>query len=357
MSIIKGLRIFIILISSCIALVLILTAIIIGTALHFNEAPAEPPLAQGNFVGATLEEDGTVLFEVREGESAISVGRRLEQAGLIKNRLFWDIYSRFQKDYLKAGTYRLNVPATQTELRAVLVEGRQVLLRVTIPEGVTLRKAAAIMGQSGICSEEDFLNAATDPLLIASYQIPGTSMEGYLFPDTYFFPGSFPADRVVRTMADTFFERIGEIAPESRLMNPREINDIVTLASIVEREYRVADEAAVMAGVFSNRMRINMNLESCATVQYVITEIQGKPHPHILLYADIAIQDPYNTYVNRGLPPGPISFPGLTALRAAFFPAQTDYLFFRLLNEAEGRHTFSRTFDAHLRAAALFVKS
>jgi UPF0755 protein len=112
-----------------------------------------------------------------------------------------------------------------------------------------------------------------------------------------------------------------------------------------------------MAGVFYNRIKRNIFLESCATVQYIITEIQGKPHPRVLYYADIAINDPYNTYVNSGLPPGPISFPGKTALNAAFHPAETEYLFFRLVNEAAGRHHFSATFDAHIRAGALFVKS
>jgi len=352
----KGLRILFILISSLIAGVLLLIAGLGGAAYYFNSAPTEPPLARGNFAGARLEDAGTVIFEVREGESATAVGRRLEQAGLIRNRLFWDLLSRYEKDYLKAGTYRLTVPAAQTEIRAVLVEGRQILLRVTIPEGVTLKKAASIMGESGICSADDFLDAAMDPAIINSYKIPGKTMEGYLYPETYFFPGSFPANRVIRTMADTFFDRVGEIAPESKELSPVELNNAVILASIVEREYRVEEEAPIMAGVFYNRIKINMSLESCATVEYIITEIQGKKHPHVLYYEDIAIKDPYNTYINPGLPPGPISFPGRTALNAAFHPAQTDYLFFRLVEEKTGRHYFSKTLDAHIKAAALFVK-
>jgi len=351
-----GLRVFLMLTSSLIILVLLAAAGFAAAVSYFNAPPAGTPLKNGNYAGARLEESGTVLFEVREGETAFQVGRRLEQAGLIKNRLFWDLLSRYEKGYLKAGTYRLAVPASQTELRAVLVEGKTILLRVTIPEGVTLRKAAAIMDQSGICAGDDFLEAASDPNIIAGYKIPAKTMEGYLFPETYFFPGSFPADRVIRTMADTFFTRVREIAPESERLSPRELNDAVILASIVEREYRVAEEAPVMAGVFYNRMKINMSLESCATVEYIITEIQGKPHPRVLYYADIEIKDPYNTYVNSGLPPGPISFPGKVALSAVFHPAKTDYLFFRLVDEAAGKHYFSKTLDAHIRAGALFVK-
>ena len=352
----KGLRILFILISSLIGGILLLAAGVGGAAMYFNTAPAELPLSRGNFAGARLEDAETVIFEVREGESAMAVGRRLEQAGLIRSRIFWDLLSRYEKDFLKTGTYRLAIPSTQTEIRAVLVEGKQILLRVTIPEGVTLKKAAAIIGQSGICNEEDFLLAAKNPAIINSYNIPGNTMEGYLYPDTYFFPGSYPADKVIRAMADTFFDRVKEIFPLSGELSPMELNNAVILASIVEREYRVEDEAPIMAGVFFNRIKIKMNLESCATVQYIITEIQGKSHPHILYYADIEIKDPYNTYINPGLPPGPISFPGRVALNAVFYPAQTDFLFFRLVDERAGRHYFSKTFDAHIKAGALFVK-
>ena len=352
----KGLRIFFIVISSLIGGVLLLAVGIAGTALYLNSSPAGPPLARGNFAGARLEADGTVIFEVREGESAIAVGRRLEQSGLIRSRVFWDLLSRYEKDYLKTGSYRLAVPASQTEIRAVLVEGKQILLRVTIPEGITLKKAASILDQSGICQAGDFLGAASDPEIVLSYNIPGKTMEGYLYPETYFFPGSFPAGKVVKTMADTFFNRVLEIAPESKSLSQRELNDAIILASIIEREYRVEEEASIMAGVFYNRIKINMPLESCATVEYIITEIQGKKHPHVLYYADIEIKDPYNTYINPGYPPGPISFPGRIALNAAFHPAETDYLFFRLVDETTGRHYFSKTFDAHIKAGALFVK-
>ena len=352
----KAVRILCILISSLIGGVLLLAAGLWWAVMHFNAPPAEPPLSRGNFAGARLENPHTVIFEVREGESSIAVGRRLEQAGLIRNKLFWDLLSRYEKDYLKTGTYRISVPSTQTEIRSVLVEGRQILLRVTIPEGVTIKKASAIIGETGICSAEDFLEAARDPAIVNSYNIPGKTMEGYLYPETYFFPGSYPADRVIRTMADTFFDRVWEIAPESKALSPKELNDAVILASIVEREYRVEEEAPIMAGVFYNRMKINMSLESCATVQYVITEIQGKKHPAVLYFADIEIKDPYNTYVNPGLPPGPISLPGRAALNAVFHPAETDYFFFRLVDERAGRHYFSKTLDAHIRAGALFVK-
>ncbi|GHV84974.1 hypothetical protein AGMMS50230_05820 [Spirochaetia bacterium] len=359
------LRILFTLASFLIALVLLGAAGLIGAAIYCNAAPAEKPewistagygAGYGEFSGIQIDDSGMVLFEVREGESAYRVGQRLEQAGLIKTRYFWNMLSRLEKDYLKAGTYRLGFPSSQTEIRAVLVEGKQILLRVTIPEGVTLKKAALILETEGICSAGDFLAAAGDKALLDSYRIPNETMEGYLYPDTYFFPASYPAERVVKTMADTFFDRLKEIAPESVKLNSRELNNVIILASIVEREYRVADEAPLMAGVFYNRIGIRMPLQSCATVEYIITEIQGKPHPVKLYNVDIEIQHPYNTYIIPGLPPGPISFPGRTALSAVFHPAETEYLYFRLVNEAAGRHYFSKTLDSHIKAGELFVK-
>jgi UPF0755 protein len=356
----KGLRLLFALLSSLIAGILLLAAALAGAAVYFNAPPKEKPVwtasGSGGFPGIQYDDSGAVLFEVREGESAYGVGQRLEQAGLIKSRYFWNVLSRVEKDYLKTGAYRLVIPASQTEIRSALVEGKQVLLRVTIPEGITLKKAASILEEAGICPAENFLASASDRAIIESYHIPNETMEGYLYPETYFFPAAYPADKVVRTMADTFFDRVREIAPESANLSPRELNDIIILASIVEREYRVADEAAIMAGVFYNRMRISMSLQSCATVEYIITEIQGKPHPLVLYNVDIEIKDPYNTYIIEGLPPGPISLPGRTALNAAFHPADTDYLYFRLVDEAAGRHYFSKTLDDHIKAGALFVK-
>jgi UPF0755 protein len=312
--------------------------------------------------GITFEYDGlsefpkSVLIQIREGESSYAAGSRLERAGLIRNRYLWNLLSRLDGAFLKAGTYRINLPVTTTGLRSALVEGQQILLSVTIPEGVTLKKAAVILEKAGVCSAAGFLSAASDPALLADYRVPALTMEGYLYPETYFFPGAYPAEKVVRAMADMFFTKLREIGGASLPEDPEELNRIVIIASIVEREYRVPEEAAVMAGVFYNRLKINMALQSCATVEYIITDIQGKPHPKVLYNEDIEIRHPYNTYIIPGLPPGPISLPGRTALDAALHPVDTGYLYFRLINEASGRHYFSRTLDDHISAGQLFVK-
>ena len=328
-----------------------------GVFMYFNSSVQDIRLVNPNEEDAIrTEQDGTVLIDIRRGESSQSVGLRLERSGLIKNRYFWNFICRLSNEYIKTGTYRIELPANPLSIHRLLVSGREILYRVTIPEGVTLRRASLILQEAGICSQDSFLEAAADPAIINFYGIPNETMEGFLFPDTYMFPGDFPAERVVRAMADNFFSKLENISPSFRGMSIKELNERVILASIVEREYRIAEEAAVMAGVFENRLRINMALQSCATVEYIITEIQGRPHPNVLLYRDLEIRNPFNTYLYRGLPPGPISAPGVVALRAAMYPASTEYLYFRLIEPATGRHYFSRTYDAHIRAGELIPK-
>jgi UPF0755 protein len=352
-------RLFCGLFAAFIAFALILGGITAGVLIYLNNPPEEvSQLARESSPAdpLRLEDDGRVFIEIRDGESSYSVGRRLEKAGIIRSRYLWNLLSYLDKEYIKTGSYRFSYPATQLQIRSILIEGKQLLTRVTVPEGVTLKKIAAILEEAGICGREAFLQAASDRNILSEYRIPGPTMEGYLYPDTYLFPVSYPAPEVIRTMADTFFDRLAETEENFHTFSPDEINRKVILASIIEREYRVEDEAPLMAGVFYNRLEIGMALQSCATVEYVITEIQGKPHPRVIYARDTAIPDPYNTYLRPGLPPGPISAPGKVALNAAFHPSPSDYLYFRLVNPAEGRHYFSETLDEHIQAGTFYVK-
>jgi UPF0755 protein len=317
--------------------------------MYFNAPPAQSP-------GSLEPVEEPRSFEVHKGESALSVGKRLEEGGIIKNRYFWYILSRFDKGVIKAGTYQLELPATQTALHALLVTGHQILHRVTIPEGVTLKKIAHILEEAAICDDEAFLTAAADKEILAAYRIPGETMEGFLYPETYLFPLDYPAPQVVKALADTFFQRLEQLQSNALSLSSEDLYRKVILASIVEREYRIDEEAALMAGVFYNRLNIRMPLQSCATVEYVITEILGKPHPEVIYNRDTEIKNPYNTYIVSGLPPGPIASPGAIALSAVFNPVASDYLYFRLVDGASGRHYFSRTFDDHIQAGLLYVK-
>jgi UPF0755 protein len=337
-------------------LAVLFSALILGAVIYLNGPPGFSPHPPPGDVSLQIEGDHTLFLEVRRGESAQSVGKRLEDAGIIRSRYFWQLVSRFGKEYIKSGTYRLEIPAGQTAIHRILVEGRQMLQRVTFPEGATLKKYARVLADAGICAEDEFLAAASDPAIRSEYHVPGETMEGYLYPDTYLFPLNYPAAMAVRTMADTFFARLAEIEPAALELPAEELERRVIVASIVEREYRVDEEAALMAGVFYNRLGMGMALQSCATVEYVITEIQGRPHPEVLYTQDTEIRNPYNTYIRPGLPPGPISAPGKVALEAAFFPADSGYLYFRLVDPRAGRHYFSRTLDDHIRAGALYIK-
>ena len=155
------------------------------------------------------------------------------------------------------------------------------------------------------------------------------------------------AEDVVSFMVKNFFSKIEEFNLD---VTPEKLHSYLTLASIVEREYRIESEAPLIASVFTNRLRYNIGLYSCATVEYIITEILGRPHPEKITYKDLKLDSPYNTYLWAGLPPGPISNPGLVAIKAAINPAKTNYYYFVLNDSKKGSHTFSKDFDEHREA-------
>jgi UPF0755 protein len=331
---------------------LLLCGIVLMAAVFLNEPPAG---AAVNTDGVSVE-DGEVVMEIGNGESADSVGARLEKAGLIKTRFLWEALSRADGQFLKAGVYGFKTGLSLTAIRRLFIAGKQLLVKVTIPEGSTIKKTAAIFEAEGICQAEDFIAAARDGRLLEEYRVPGATMEGYLFPDTYRVNKRYPAERLVRMMADNFYKRLEALGVAGAGLTPEGLFDKVILASIVEREYRIEREAPLIAGVFENRLRRGMRLESCATIEYIITEIEGKPHPTRIYNRDLELQSPYNTYLRGGLPPGPISSAGGAALAAVFFPDKNEYLFFRIVDPAQGRHYFSKTFDDHIRAGELVTK-
>lgn len=288
------------------------------------------------------------LFTVRQGANARTVARDLQDAGLIRSELVWYLLARQRSSRIKAGTYRIPAGSNGWRILDIMETGRTEHVRITIPEGMTIGKTARFLENSGVVVAEDFIAAARDPDILARWGIPSTSAEGYLFPDTYFLPFDNEAETLVNLMIGNFFRRIEgfEGVPTDR----KELHNLVTLASIVEREYRIPAEAPKIASVFSNRLRIGMGLQSCATIEYIITEIQSLPHPSRLTTSDLAIPSDYNTYLWAGLPPGPISNPGRIALEAAFNPDRTRYLYFRLINASTGEHFFSRTLEEHAQA-------
>lgn len=308
---------------------------------------------------STFENADPVIFTVQSGESGSSVSLRLNEQGIIDSEWLFPVLLKLpgNEKGLKSGTYRILPGMKAGEIFSLLFEGKQLLERVRITEGHENSKIALMLDQRGLYQKKDFLAACSNEALLAEFGIQASTCEGYLFPDTYLIPTDFPVTSFVRMMITRFFEVLHESLPETKSMSGKEIHDGVILASIVEREYRAEEEAPVIAGVFKNRLDINMALQSCATVVYVITEHLGRKHPEMLYFSDIEIKDPYNTYINNGLPPGPISNPGKVALFAAFRPEKTDYLYFRLMDQKTGKHYFSHTLDEHNKASSFLVKT
>ena len=296
-------------------------------------------------------------FEIPSGMSVRAISAALEEKGLIRDANVFYIVSRVGKfcyrylggknDFaLKSGSYNLNSSMDMLEIMSVLHTGKQEDIIVVIPEGLTLSKIASIVASHDVCSEEGFITSAKDKSIIEDYGFDAESLEGCLFPDTYFFVRDMESEKVVRMMVDNFFAHVGEIG-ELKDVERKDLYQKVILASIVEREYRVAEEAPMIASVFYNRLQKNMRLQSCATIEYIITEIEGLPHPDVIHYKDLYRESPYNTYREKGLPPSPIANPGFVALKAVAKPADTNYYYFRLTDEQKGSHTFSETFDEH----------
>jgi UPF0755 protein len=301
--------------------------------------------------------EGTV-FKVLRGENLSTIADRLEMEGLIRSRALLVLFSRVNgtETEFKNGYFRILPGDSMIDVHNLLVAGYQEQVKLTIPEGWTLKKIARYMEEKGIATREDFLEAASSQSLLDQFGIPADNLEGYLFPDTYFFPRGYPAYGVVEEMVENFFRRLGGIAPETLEWDRERLHKRIIMASIVEREYRRPEEAPLIASVFYNRLDYNIGLESCATLGYIITDIQNKPHPEFLTAEDKRIDSPYNTYKWAGLPPGPISSPGAVALNAAFHPADTEYYYFVLKNPQTGEHYFSEDLQEHNWAKYYYLK-
>ena len=301
---------------------------------------------------------GDGLFLVDRGETLAVISRHLQEDGYIRYAPLLEVIARLrgtQGDF-KAGYYRIPRGASAARIHRLLTTGAQQLTKVTIPEGWTARKIALHLEALGVAPAADFLAAVRSPALLAKYGVSARTMEGYLFPDTYFVPNPFTGSAMAELMVRNFFDTMGSIEPQWKTMSKPEVQHRIIMASIVEREYRADDEAPLIASVFYNRLNRNIGLESCATLEYIITEIQNKAHPEYITLDDEKIDSPYNTYKWAGLPPGPISNPGKIALEAAFHPAQSGYYYFVLRDAQAGRHYFSRDLNAHNQAKYLYLK-
>lgn len=291
--------------------------------------------------------------EVKSGDSIVDVGRELERQELIKNDFLFVAYAFLQgrtKD-LKAGVYEVPPDSGTPELLNIFTDGSQNVMRLTVPEGFTAEKIAAKLDKKGL-DGEGFLKAVnrkenypdsfvkdipTDPK--RRYQL-----EGYLYPTTYNLPKGADSKHLVQKMLQQFERNMEREGIQSKLKEKNlTMEEWVTIASIIEREGRVEEEFPRIAGVIYNRLKVNKKLQVDATVQYALGEQKAR-----LLYKDLKVKSPYNTYQIKGLPPGPISNPGPKALRAALEPEEHSYSYYVTRKDGSGLHYFSRTEKEHL---------
>lgn len=298
------------------------------------------------------------IFVIPVGESFSSIAERLQEEGIIKSAILFKIFGKLKKTEksIKKGYYLIKPNSTALQIHDLLISGQEILKKVTIPEGWTSRQISELLEEKGFSEKEEFLKYVNDDSFLRTLGIFSGTAEGYIFPDTYYFPEEYPPSKILAHMIATFFNRLEELKPDYKTLTPVELQDKIILASVVEREYRVEEEAPIIASVFYNRLSIGMPLQSCATVAYVISEIMKKPYPDRLFYRDLEIDSPYNTYKYPGLPILPICNPSATAIKAVFYPAKTNYLFFVIQDLAEGKHYFSKTLSEHSNAFSLFVK-
>lgn len=296
-----------------------------------------------------------VFVEIADGAGAHSVARQLADTGVIRVALPFEIYVRWtgMDRRLKAGEYRFAAPATPPEVARRIVEGDIFFRSVTLPEGLTAWETASLIAQAGIGNRAELERAVHRVDWISDIDPAATSLEGYLFPETYRFPRSADSAQVIQALVRGFRNRYSQILSTHPLPEGRTPRRIVILASIIEKETASPFERPLVASVLVNRLERGMPLACDPTIIYAL-KLAGRYDGNIRK-KDLALASPYNTYTHAGLPPGPICNPGEVSLRAALAPPRTDYLYF--VSRNDGTHQFSRDFASHSLAVARYQKN
>ena len=292
---------------------------------------------------------------VEEGASTSAIAAQLEQAGLIKNSEYFQVFSRAKgiDGEFKAGTYNFTAGewsvGAVSEMLVLGIFSTTGDARVTIVEGLTVKQTAQVLADAGLGEVANYLDYAANGdfseysfIPEAGSEIePATRLEGFLFPDTYMIDPAWSEEQIFDMLLDQFVSVWQNSGYDALAADAgKDIYEIVTMAALVEKEAKITADRPIIAGVFYKRIDLGMKLESCATIQFLLGETKEK-----LLYSDLQIDSPYNTYMYVGLPPGPIASPGKASIEAALSPTETDYLYFRA--KEDGSHRFSVTFTEH----------
>ena len=285
------------------------------------------------------------IFVVKAGDALGPVARRLEARGLIVNARALELLGRVtgKASQIRSGEYALRASLSPREILDRIVEGRSYTYRSVLPEGWTAVQIGDRLAAGGFVDEAVFRSVVTDPAFARELGVPAGSLEGYLFPETYQMQKGRSAKEVARVLVAQFMSAWKKVEAGAAARG-LSMHEVVTLASVVEKETGASEERPLIASVFSNRIKRGMRLESDPTVIYGIPNFDGNLRRRHL-------DDPtnlYNTYRHKGLPPGPIASPGLEAMRAVVSPADTEFLFF--VSRNDGTHKFSKTYKEHVNA-------
>ena len=319
-------------------LLVLLQALVVALAFLLMDAPSVPGWRK------------TMVY-IPKGSAGSEVARLLAAKNVLLHpdvfRLL--IVGTLTGKKLKYGEYAFSDPPSAVEIWWKLYRGDVLRYQVTIPEGSNIYDVAEILREQELADPDKFLEAAASPEVLGRLGIPGTTAEGFLFPDTYQFEKAMSPVEILETMVRLFRRRVPTEWESRAREDGYSLLQLVTIASIIEKETGVKEEGPLVSAVIRNRLALGMPLQMDPTVIYGLrlfgTEITKK---------DLLTPSPYNSYLNRGLPPGPIANPGIEALRAALFPAGTDYLFF--VSRNDGSHTFSRTLKEHNQGVAYLRK-
>ena len=293
-------------------------------------------------------------FTIEAGEGVNQISQRLEDQGLISNNIYFDIYiwKTKREDKIVTGTYALRPNMTLPEIIDIITTGQAEPkdLKITIIEGWNIDNIGEYLAKKDIVSKEEFEAEAKN---VTKYQEkysflegldPETNtLEGFLFPDTYLLYPDSTAEMIVIRMLNNFDKKLTTTMREDLEQEGHTFLEAITMASIIEREVQTPKDQKIISGIFWSRLESSHPLQSCATINYILGTNKKQ-----LSFDDTRVDSPYNTYINRGLPPGPISNPGLNAITAAIYPQESDYFYF-LSNPETGEIIYARTLEEHNR--------
>jgi len=303
----------------------------------------------------------SLVFVVKKGDGVRQIAANLQSAKLINSNLFFNIYARNNNLATKfqAGEYELSAKLSMSEIADILANGKAIRKEkeVKFIEGWTTREMDAYLAKTNIIKAGELLDYSQKEVsnLRTNYDFlndlpANATLEGFLFPDTYKINENAKLDSIIKKMLGNFNGKLTEEMRADIKKQGKSLYEIVTMASLIEKEVKSYDDKRMVSGIFWNRIKNGQALESCATLAFILG-VNKKQYT----YEDTKVDSPYNSYMNRGLPPGPISNPGINAIKAAIYPIENDYVYF-LSRFDNGETVFSKTYDEHLRNKAKYLK-